>query len=236
MAQGMIMRRGGAAGGGLPEFTYTGTYSLLDDGDKNWRIKFLTSGTFTPAKTISLDVFVVGGGGGRRSWSHTSTYYAGGSGGGYTGTWQGIVAQAGTPYPIVIGAGGTGAQGGTSSAFNQSVAGGYPGGNSTYTTCAGANGGSGGAQYNYTGGSNGSDGGGANGGDGQGTTTREFGEATGTLYAGGGGKTGGDGGGGGRNQNGYANTGGGSGDGSGETVSALTGGSGIVIIRNHRAA
>ena len=35
---------------GLPEFTYTGTYETLDDGNDNWRIKFKTSGTFTITK------------------------------------------------------------------------------------------------------------------------------------------------------------------------------------------
>ena len=63
------------------------------------------------------------------------------------------------------------------------------------------------------------------GGKGQGTTTREFGEATGTLYAGGGaGKNGG--GGGGTN----------AGDGSGGSQAYPAGGSGIVVIRNHREA
>ena len=48
----------------LPKFTYTGTYSLIDDGNGNWRIKFLSSGKFTPAKDMTVDVFIVGGGGG----------------------------------------------------------------------------------------------------------------------------------------------------------------------------
>ena len=65
---------GGVAGGSSgitapiigKDFTWTGeagTYQVLDDGDKNWRIKFLSSGTFTPLKNMTIDVFCVGGGG-----------------------------------------------------------------------------------------------------------------------------------------------------------------------------
>lgn len=107
------------------------------------------------------------------------------------------------------------------------------------------------------GGSDGGDGGAidhggtvANGGKGQGTTTREFGEETGKLYSGGGGGgasmgyiayppgVGGEGGGGdgGRSSKmaepGEPNTGGGGG-GAGYGV-GVSGGSGIVIIRNKR--
>ena len=34
-----------------------GTYQGLDDGGGNWRIKFLSSGTFTPLKNMVIDVF-----------------------------------------------------------------------------------------------------------------------------------------------------------------------------------
>jgi len=40
-----IIRIGGVSSNKLPSFTFTGTYTLVDDGDGNWRIKFLTSGT-----------------------------------------------------------------------------------------------------------------------------------------------------------------------------------------------
>ena len=46
------------------DFTYTGEYLLIDDNDGNWRLKFLTSGTFIPLTDIMIDVFLVGGGGG----------------------------------------------------------------------------------------------------------------------------------------------------------------------------
>ena len=48
----------------VPLYTYTGTSILIDDGNGNWRIKFLTSGTLRFAKNPGqLDVFCVGGGG-----------------------------------------------------------------------------------------------------------------------------------------------------------------------------
>ena len=77
-------------------------------------------------------------------------------------------------------------------------------------------------------------GGGTNAGAGQGTTTREFGESTGKLYA--------TGGSGVSKKNGQANTGdGGSGGKYSETSNGTapsggSGGSGIVIIRNARGA
>lgn len=229
MGQALIVRRGGQAASGLPKFTYTGQYVLLDDGKKNWRIKFLTSGTLTLPETTTIDLFLVGGGGGSK--------LGGGAGGGYTKTQKGIVAQANLNYSIMIGAGGTNAgDGGTSSAFEISVLGGKgsPGD-------SGSNGGSGGAAYSsgvkYAGGSDGRNGEGptATAGQGQGTTTREFGESTGTLYAGGGGSAsgslGGEGGGGNSASHGTPNTGGGAG---GWTGAYYNGGSGIVIIRNAR--
>ena len=60
----VIVRTGGAGGKRPPEISYTGTYALLDDGDGNWRIRFLTSGTLTFVKqNATVDVFCVGGGG-----------------------------------------------------------------------------------------------------------------------------------------------------------------------------
>lgn len=146
------------------DFTYTGEYLLIDDNDGNWRIKFLTSGTFTPLDNIMIDSFLVGGGGGG---SHS-------------------INQGET----------SGTRGGTSSAFNITAAGGYSAslqqGSSKPYSRRGGDGGSGGGGGHCNGGSDGSDGGSYNternfGGTGQGTTTREFGESSGDLYAGGGG-------------------------------------------------
>lgn len=252
----------------IPEFTYTGDYEIVNDSDEpitvsqdNWKIRFLTSGTLTFTNLNGaeggIDVFLVGGGasGGGR----------GGGGGGYTKTQKSVSVNAGIEYPIIVGAGGLAPTtsnkvppnaGGATSAFGLTANGGDTSTNGDYPSSGGSGGGSGkvgGA--GYSGGSDGSSGGGDLGGSGQGTTTREFEEANGTLYAGGGGGGavttneissggaggGGDGGGAGANprpKNGGANTGGGGG-GIGNLFSAATyasGGSGIVIIRNARGA
>lgn len=180
-----------------------GTYQVLDDGGGNWRIKFLSSGTFTPLKNMVVDAFLVGAGGGK------GYIRCGGGGSGYTATVRSVVLAANTAYPITVGAAGTngtssstsGKAGGSTSAFS-AVAGGGNGSTSgagTAGTGSSGNGGSGGGGYN-SGGSNGvrsSAAGGTDGGDGttattaggagQGTTTREFGETDGDLYAFGGG-------------------------------------------------
>ena len=247
-----------------PIYTYSGSAVLIDDGNYNYRIKFLTSGTLKfshlGCMTNGINVFCVGGGGGAGM---------SGGGGGYTTTGSAAIS-ANTSYSIVIGAGGAGqsgyfgktdantVQGGTTSAFNVSAGGGYNGG-AGRSNPGGGNGGSGGS---YVGSSNhgGSDG--SNSSDptypgiGQGRTTREFGESSGTLYAGGGGGgnqsnwsdwggLGGDGGGGrgtqggSRGTDGTPNTGGGGGggyNGLDEVPSSGggNGGSGIVVIRNKR--
>lgn len=45
------------------DYTYTGNSVYVDDGNGKWRIKFLSSGTFTPTKNVKVDIFAVGGGG-----------------------------------------------------------------------------------------------------------------------------------------------------------------------------
>lgn len=235
-------------GGGVQKFTYTGQYIFIDDGGGNWRIKFLTSGVFTPLKDMTIDAFLVGGGGG--GGQNNSTYkLSSGGGGGYTTTKLNITLTAKTEYPIVIGTGGapsttsnTG-NGGNTTAFSQTATGGKEGKcrkAGQGATVKGGSGGSGGGDckqlariYAYDGQSDGA--GGTNSGAGQGTTTREFGESTGTLYAGGGGAyaysgekgNGGAGGGANGGESAMNNTGGGGG-GNGY------GGSGIAIIRNAR--
>ena len=239
---------------GLPTFAYTGSYQNIDDGNNNWRIKFLTSGTLTFSKLqgagSGIDIFCVGGGGGGG---------ASGGCGGRTTTVRAKTVTAGTSYIVTVGAGGAeGAPGGNSSfgSLASAAGGGGPGG-------AGGSGGGGSGLYlsssnKANGGNGGSDGAnGVNGygtdgfrnGTGQGTTTREFGESYGTLYAGGGGGagdydcalgSGGAGGGGaggsiwdnGPKAGGAGATNLGGGGGGGSTGGA--GGSGIVIIRNKR--
>lgn len=273
-----------AGGGGTSptkrlEFEYTGTYNeRLDDGV----VELLTSGVLTVTKDTYIDAFLVGGGGSGAAaplieLPSNSTTGAGGGGGGRTRTLTKVLLTAGVEYSIVIGSGGAsvigypnnnnlvyGNKGGATSAFGYTVEGGDDGGN------GGGAGGSGGGGKGYVdndgknkvaggaGGSNGADGGAgySNGGTGQGTNTREFGESTGKLYAGGGGGgagaqsniyseagAGGEGGGGaggksGAGAAGIENTGGGGGgssaaDSNTNRVSGA-GGSGIVCIRLHK--
>ena len=246
----VILRTGGSTGHKLPDFTYTGTYALLDDGDGNWRIRFLTSGTLTFTKRdATVDVFCVGGGGAGAAIASNCSSGAGGKTA--LGT---VTVVSGTEYSIVVGAGAiSSGQGGTSSAFDISAAGGFSGVGTT-----GGSGGTGGSATNAgnaNGASNGSNGNvsGGTAGIGQNTTTREFHEETGALYSGSGGAcrttaaaaVGGEGGGGTGGKYGTiasapgaANTGGGGGaqvTGSG-SGGGKSGGSGIVILRNHRAA
>lgn len=255
-----------------PTFTYNGSHSgIISDGGYNWKIKFYGTGTlkFTSLgnATSGIDVFLVGGGGGGQG------VCSGGAGGGKTTTAKAVSVSTDTNYTITIGGGGSGAavnstgatSGGTTSAFGKSAAGGNPG----TKNAAGGSGGSGGGGASpdssdwevgaggYDGG-NGGSGGNSNctGGAGQGSTTREFAESGGTLYAGGGGggrrynsatvAAGGAGGGGnggvepadeyGNGQgptNGTNNLGGGAGGGRAWYAGA-SGGSGIVVIRNKR--
>ena len=237
---------GGDAGGGFPEFTYTGTHQLINDGKvngkQNWRLKLLTSGTLTFKKSPgNIQVFLVGGGGAGAG--------GGGGGGGYTKTVM-YSAVKETPYSIIIGAGGTPwpnvATSGSTSAFGSTVNGGTAG--EAHGRQTGGDGGSGGGGLGGVGGSNGANGASsaAIGGNGQGTTTREFGDVNGDLYSGGGGggggsKPAGGAGGGGHGGHGNAenrpasgtqNTGGGGG-GNYDGLHA-PGGSGVVVIRNSR--
>ena len=242
-----------------PSYTYTGESALVED-EGGWKIRFLTSGKLTLDKPTKVDIFAVGGGGSGGAYS----YGAGGGGGGYTGLVTNVELTAGQEYTITIGAGGSNSSpnyygdGGASSFGGYLTANGglYP----RSSGAAGGNGGSGGGAGAYSAGAitgaGGSDGS-SSSGTGQGTTTREFHEPTGALYAGGGGGCagssrvgeggeGGEGGGGkGGKRNGYAgkageaNTGGGGGGGMQYTsddvnVGVGRGGSGIVIIRNAR--
>ena len=240
----MIQVEGIFTGGGVTsapimgtDFTWTGGDNIcmvLDDGGGNWRIKFLSSGIFTPLKNMVIDVFLVGAGGGLYR-NYDNKVYRFGGGGGYTKTVRSIVLAANTEYPIVIGAGGVGGRstttsgagtaGGYSSAFGASVDGG-DGARSNQ----GGNGGSGAGgrnpSYSATPGSDGSDAsavGSGRGGTGQGTTTREFGESAGTLYSTGGSAEYSNG------KDGDPNTGDG-GD------AAKSGSSGICIVRQHKEA
>ena len=228
-----------------PDFTYTGDYEVVDDSDSpisdfaswknNWKIRFLTSGTFTVTKLNGwdgrLDVFLVGGGGdGGRGQNNSDTggYWSGAGGGSGFTTTESVIIKAGVDYSISVPSAGGDAQ-----AFGKTALHGNNG-----TSDSGGNGGSGGGKAGMGGGSTGGKGGvdGSDGegpgGTGQGTTTREFGESVGKLYA-----TGGDG------ASGYTkapanqvpNSGNGGGGG-GFNTKGSAGSSGIVIARNARRA
>lgn len=245
----------------IPAFTYgyrwpgpqNPKYEVIDEGRGNWKIRFLDTGALTFLDSPgTIDVFCVGGGAGGRSKQSNA-----GGGSGYTTT-KTVSPAMNIPYTMTIGAGGNADQsGGTTTAF---------GGSDIAITARGGqntNGGSGGASTCYfpsgtVGFAGGYDGGNGEGdqtdkGIGQGTTTREFGEPSGILYAGGGGSGVSDGytpapaapGGGGtgasptkRAEPGTPNTGGGGGGKTNVVGSnpASQGGSGIIIIRNHRGA
>lgn len=307
--------RGGNATLTADDYSYSGTSELVQETG-GWKLRFLTSGVFTPKKNLVVDWFAVGGGSSGGSCCG-GAYPSCGGGGGYTATVSNYNIVAGTSFTVTVGAGGTSIEGNDASdnaetaqhhtfhvghnsyvlaerkSTNQFITAagggtqGYAGESSaSYNSKTlyfpyGISGGSGGGGHHAAGGSDGSDGstdttfarGNTNhGGAGQGTTTREFGESTGTLYGGGGGGNGrgtnstsvsnlannagaGGAGGGGRGgnhasqsndycatpENGEANTGGGGGGAASHRSvtfagsSSGAGGSGIVIVRNHRS-
>lgn len=189
--------------GGKPKlkFTYTGDYVVRKDGV----VELLTSGTIVFLESKVIDIFMVGGGasGSARRANVTNKHGCGGGGGGYTKTIKQRSVAANESITVLIGEGGVGSDnpgyensgtnGGTTRFGAETVAGGK-----AYDPDQGYNGGDGGSgggagvASNSNGGEGGSNGGNgaagdAAGGRGQGNTTREFGEETGKLYAGGGG-------------------------------------------------
>ena len=142
--------------------TYTGQKTVIDDGNGNWRVKFLSSGTLTFTEDPGpVDVFLVGGGGGGSSYTYNKGNAmrrgGAGGGGGYTLTDSGTLEKG--SYEIIIGAGGAGgaavnsastgnpgADGGDTTAFDLTANGGKKG--STYL---GGDGGSGGGNSDWVG-------------------------------------------------------------------------------------
>lgn len=93
------------------DFTWSGgddTCRVIDDGGGNWRIKFLSSGRFTPLKAMTIDAFVVGGGGGggHGEQAGSGRVMASGGGGGLTRTTKNISLLANKTYTMYVGAGG----------------------------------------------------------------------------------------------------------------------------------
>lgn len=219
------------------DFTWDGgdnTCQVIDEGNSNWQMRFLSSGNLKFRNNRLVDEFLVGGGGSGATVDHNSWHSLLGGGGGYTKTVKSVVLVAETVYPVVVGAGATAAnkQAGTSSAFGASAAGGFSGGENNVSAGHGGSGGvKGSGSYSsvsyYAGGADGADGAG-NSGSGQGTTTRAFGETDGDLYSTGGSS--------GTSSNGINAPSPNTGDGGGAVYSStkFPGASGIVIIRNHR--
>lgn len=176
------------------------------------RKSYTSSGTYTiPSGVRTINVHLVGGGGAGRANRAKDYWAGGGGGGGYTAYKTGISVEPGNVVTFTIGAGGTETNtsttsekktgGDTTVSINNSAAtsltasGGYTSG--YMHAISGGKGGSGGghgADFD-TGqveiGSAGASNGGSASGSGQGTTTREFGSSSGTLYSGGGGGGGG---------------------------------------------
>lgn len=232
-----------------------------------------------PIGYSQADIFCVGGGGAGSFGNYDAPNGVGGGGGGagYTATANNIAISAGQVLSCMVGAGGEKEYsyipkpGAASSVSRNGITLITANGGGIYSTTSNSNentvggpGGSGGGAGGYKGGSSwiagypgGADG--SNGGQyyfdagaGQGRTTRAFGEANGTLYAGGGGGgtgsngagygAGGAGGGGtggawfSNGGNASANTGGGGGGAGGTSnntthTSGGNGGSGLILIR-----
>ena len=214
------------------DFIWEGTkgvdYEIVQDDDtvipeedyqkyQNWKARILTSIAVTPKRDAKIDVFLVGAGG---VGAH------GGGGSGYTKTGMGINLVKDTRYEITVAGSVKSGQGGTTTAFSLSAKGGL----ASEQESEGGDGGSGGGTWNSPGGKDGEDGskaGDGSPGKGQGSTTREFGDPDGKLYA-----TGGSGADYSSPTDRSPNTGnGGNGNDSGKNVESS---SGIVVIRNAR--
>lgn len=119
-----------------PEFEYTGQCKVIDEGNGNVMMKFLTSGVLTVDKLNSfkngIDVLLVGGGqSGKNAGGSVNSGGGAGGTGGYVVTSAAPIKLAKGQYSITVGDGGVstgwggGVWGGASSAFGLSA----PGGN-----------------------------------------------------------------------------------------------------------
>ena len=170
-ADNVVYVYNGSSWGQVSNLTTGGTITSYISGSTTYRVHtFLTSGTFTPTSSFSVDWLVVAGGGGGGGAYDTGSG-GGGAGGFRTGASHAVTAQA---YTITVGAGG--AVGGSTGTSGGGLIGGT-GVNSSIVPVSGtsiisAGGGSGGA-FNTTlaGGAGGSGGGGAHAGSGGAATS-----------------------------------------------------------------
>lgn len=246
-------------------FTGSSSYNRVA-GSPNYTLRLLSSGTLILRKTIKIDLFLLGAGAGGHGGVPNSDKSGAGGPGGRTATVHAITLLAGVPYTVVVGAGGGHNAGGGWTYFDiYGVAGGDAAVTSVRYGSSGGSGSSTGTGDYAAGPASGSDGSdGVAAGDlagyqgiGQHTTTREFGDPAGILYAGAGacgasgytsgGAAGTPGAGGGAAGGAYkgqpgaaaaANTGAGGGGGAGHSSSTAgaggQGGSGLCAIRNAR--
>ena len=119
----------------------TGGNIVANDGTY-WYHAFTSSGYFVPQVGLTADVLVVAGGGGG------SYYHGSGAGAGGLLTFTGQSLTSGTNYNCTVGAGGSGATGGSANTGNDSQFGALTlvkggGGGQTYAVGNGVNGGSG---------------------------------------------------------------------------------------------
>lgn len=119
----------------------TGGNIVANDGTY-WYHAFTSSGNFVPQVGLTADVLVVAGGGGG------SYYHGSGAGAGGLLTFTGQSLTSGTNYNCTVGAGGSGATGGSANTGNDSQFGALTlvkggGGGQTYAVGNGVNGGSG---------------------------------------------------------------------------------------------
>ena len=195
-------------------FDFTGRYNFNDEGNGQWNIEFLESGTLTFNRSVNVDAWCVGGGGGGAPSGVVGNNHAagGGGGGGYVAMGTSLRVVASTQYPVVVGEGGergyvttgwpsiiTGQDGEPSSFMNVTANGGQGGAtiHKDYTGRKnfGGNGGNGGGgygpggddTYGGNGGSDGNNGTGGAPGSGSGVLTRDFYMMSGTQRSGGGG-------------------------------------------------
>lgn len=98
---GIFVQQGGG-GPVFPEFTYTGEYRIVNEGTPDWKIYFTSSGTFTPASNIAVQVQAIGGGSGGSGGN-----VAKGGGGGNSMVTE-IILESNVPYEFIIGSGGAG--------------------------------------------------------------------------------------------------------------------------------
>ncbi|HEY5540657.1 MAG TPA: YDG domain-containing protein [Coriobacteriia bacterium] len=243
------------------DHTISATFAPLPGGttrDGNYLVAtFTSSGTFTPPSGVTTADVLVGGGGGGGGTNTGSNTGGGGGGGGQVQQVASVGLSSGTPYTVIVGAGGsTSGAPGVSSSFGDTTADGGSGGTASATTPFGVGGPSGSGNaggaantVNFGGGGGGQGGtgvaGGTTGGAGGAAVTSAVSGST--LYYGGGGGGGANGGGkvggagsgtncgGAGGSNGAAAAGvpgSGGGGGGGAAKSAFgAGGSGIVIVR-----